>query len=40
MITDTEKYRNQINALQPISDTRYENIMKMGLYDKYYFLSK
>ena len=37
MITDTEKYRNQINALQPISDTRYENIMKMGLYDKYYF---
>ena len=37
MITDTEKYRNQINTLEPIGDTRYENILKMGLYDKYYF---
>jgi hypothetical protein len=37
MITDTNKYRNQIKDLSPISDTRYENILKMGLCDKYYF---
>jgi hypothetical protein len=37
MITDTEKYRNEIDNLPPIGDTRYENILKVGMCDKYYF---
>jgi hypothetical protein len=36
MITNLQKKRNNIENLSPISDTRYENILNMNLYNKKY----
>jgi len=36
MITNLQKKRNNIENLVPISDTRYENILNMNLYNKKY----
>ena len=36
MITNLQKKRNNIETLSPISDTRYENILNMNLYNKKY----
>ena len=37
MITDLEKYQNNIKDLPSLSDTRYENIFKLAKSDKFFF---
>ena len=37
MITDIEKYQNNIKDLPSLDDTRYENIFKLAKSDKYFF---
>ena len=37
MITDLEKYQNNIKDLPSLDDTRYENIFKLAKSDKYFF---
>jgi hypothetical protein len=37
MITDIEKYQNNIKDLPVLDDTRYENIFKLAKSDKYFF---
>ena len=37
MITDLEKYQNQIQGLPSLEDVRYENIFKVAKTDKFFF---
>lgn len=37
MITDLEKYQNQVAELPTIEDVRYENIFKVAKTDKFFF---
>ena len=37
MITDLEKYQNNIKDLPSLSDTRYENVFKVAKSDKFFF---
>ena len=37
MITDLEKYQNNIKDLPSLSDTRYENIFKLAKSNKFFF---
>ena len=37
MITDLEKYQNEIAELPTIEDVRYENIFKVAKTDKFFF---
>jgi len=37
MITDLEKYQNNIKDLPSLSDTRYENVFKLAKSDKFFF---
>jgi len=37
MITDLEKYQNNIKDLPNLSDTRYENVFKLAKSDKFFF---
>ena len=39
MITDLEKYQNNITGLPSLDDTRYENIFKVAKSDKFFFFN-